>query len=48
MTFQTADVNITRRHIRRLALAHGILSFVYNTTIIALIINLISGLIGSR
>lgn len=48
MTFQTADINITRRHIRRLALAHGLLSFVYNTTIIALIINLISGLIGSR
>lgn len=48
MTFQTADVNITKRHIRRLALAHGLLSFVYNTTIIALIINIISGLIGSK
>lgn len=48
MTFQTADINITGRHIRRLALAHGLLSFVYNTTIIALIINIISGLIGSK
>lgn len=46
MTFQTADVNITGRRIRRLALVHGLLSFVYNTTIIALIINIISGLIG--
>jgi uncharacterized membrane protein len=48
MTFQTADVNISSRRIRRLALVHGLLSFVYNTTIIALIINIISGLIGSR
>jgi uncharacterized membrane protein len=48
MTFQTADVNITGRRIRRLALAHGLLSFVYNTTIIALIINIISGLIGNH
>jgi len=48
MTFQTADVNITRRRIRRLALIHGLLSFVYNTTIIALIINIVSGLIGSK
>ena len=46
MTFQTADVNITSRRIRRLALVHGLLSFVYNTAIIALIINIISGLIG--
>lgn len=48
MTFQTADINITGRRIRRLALVHGLLSFVYNTAIIALIINIISGLIGSR
>lgn len=46
MTFQTADVNITGRRIRRLALVHGLLSFVYNTTIIALVINIVSGLIG--
>lgn len=46
MTFQTADVNITGRHIRRLALVHGLFSFAYNTTIIALVINIVSGLIG--
>lgn len=46
MTFQTADVSITGRRIRRLALVHGLLSFVYNTTIIALVINIVSGLIG--
>ncbi|MBE7169242.1 MAG: DUF1345 domain-containing protein [Williamsia sp.] len=46
MTFQTADVNIAGRAIRRLALLHGFLSFVYNTTIIALSINIISGIVG--
>ena len=46
MTFQTADVNITGRSFRRLALLQGFLSFVYNTAIIALSINIISGLIG--
>ena len=48
MTFQVADVSITGRGIRRLALLHGFLSFVYNTAIIALSINIISGLIGSK
>jgi uncharacterized membrane protein len=44
MTFQVSDVQITSRAIRRLALFHGILSFVFNTLILALSINLISGL----
>ena len=46
MTFQVSDVQITVRKIRRLALLHGLLSFVYNTTIVALSINIISGIIG--
>lgn len=46
MTFQVSDVQITSRSIRRLALLHGFLSFVYNTIIIALSINIISGVIG--
>jgi uncharacterized membrane protein len=43
MTFQTADVSITDRSIRRLTLVHGILSFVFNTLILALAVNLIFG-----
>lgn len=43
MTFQTADVSITDRAIRRLTLAHGMLSFVFNTLILALAVNLIFG-----
>lgn len=46
MTFQVADVEINSRRIRRLALLHGLLSFVYNTIIVALSINIISGLIS--
>jgi uncharacterized membrane protein len=46
MTFQVSDVQITSRVLRRLALLHGFLSFVYNTIIIALSINIISGVIG--
>ena len=43
-TFQVSDVNITSKRIRRIALVHGILSFILNTFVIALTINLIAGL----
>ncbi len=45
MTFQVSDVQVTSSNIRRLVLVHGLLSFVYNTVIVALSINIISGLI---
>lgn len=44
MTFQVSDVEISRRVIRRTALAHGLLSFALNTFVVALTINLIAGL----
>lgn len=44
MTFQVSDVEISGRKIRRLALWHGLLSFAYNATIIALTVNIIAGL----
>lgn len=46
MTFQVSDVQITARKIRRMVLLHGGLSFIYNTVIVALSINIISGIIG--
>ncbi|MDQ6815192.1 MAG: DUF1345 domain-containing protein [Bacteroidota bacterium] len=46
MTFQVSDVVINSRKIRRLALLHGLLSFAYNTVIVALSINIVSGLIS--
>ncbi len=45
MTSQVSDVEITSRSLRRLALIHGILSFFFNTSILAMSINIIAGLI---
>jgi uncharacterized membrane protein len=42
MTFQVSDVDIADRTIRRAVLAHSILSFAYNTAILAFAINLVS------
>ncbi len=46
MTFQVSDVQITSKNIRRLALLHSLISFVYNTVIVALSINILSGIIA--
>lgn len=45
MTFQVSDVEISSRRIRRLALLHSLISFIFNTVILALSINIISGLV---
>lgn len=39
MTAQTADVSISGRPQRRLALLHGLISFIFNTALVALVIN---------
>ena len=39
---QTADVAIKRKSLRRLATVHCILSFIFNTTVLALAINLVA------
>jgi uncharacterized membrane protein len=46
MTFQVSDVEVTSRHIRHVSLLHAFISFIYNTVIVALSINIISGLIS--
>ncbi|HLN24136.1 MAG TPA: DUF1345 domain-containing protein [Patescibacteria group bacterium] len=45
MTAQTSDVVIGSRSMRRLALAHSVLSFFFNTVILALSINIVAGLL---
>jgi uncharacterized membrane protein len=42
---QTSDVAIVSRRMRRLALAHTILAFLFNTTILALAVNVGAGLL---
>lgn len=46
MAFQVSDVAVTSQPLRRLVLVHGLLSFVYNTVIVAFSINILSGVIG--
>lgn len=45
MTAQVSDIQVTSRPMRRLALIHGVLSFFFNTVIVALSINIIAGLL---
>jgi uncharacterized membrane protein len=45
MTSQVSDVQLTSRLMRRLALLHGIISFFFNTSILAMSINIIAALI---
>jgi uncharacterized membrane protein len=45
MTCQVSDVQVANQPWRRLVLAHGILSFLFNTIVLALSINLLAGLL---
>jgi uncharacterized membrane protein len=43
MTAQVSDVQVRTRHWRRMVLAHGIISFLFNAAILGLSINLLAG-----
>jgi uncharacterized membrane protein len=47
MTAQVSDVGITDKTIRRTATAHGVVSFVYNTALVALMVNIAASAISS-
>lgn len=46
MTAQTADIGVSSRDIRRVCLLHGLISFVFNTVIVALTIGTIGGVLN--
>jgi uncharacterized membrane protein len=46
MTFQVSDVQITSRKLRRVATLHGLISFLFNTIIVAFTVNIAAGLMG--
>ncbi len=46
MTSQTADVAIASTRMRRLAMAQGMIAFAFNTTLLALTINIAASLLG--
>lgn len=45
MTSQVSDVQIGSKEVRRWALLHGLIAFAFNTAVLALGINIVSGLI---
>jgi uncharacterized membrane protein len=45
MTCQVSDVQVSSPKMRRLVLVHGLISFAFNTAILALFVNIIAGLI---
>lgn len=46
MTFQVSDTNLTTKPIRRIALAHALMSFLFGAVIVALVINIVATLLG--
>jgi uncharacterized membrane protein len=45
MTCQVSDVQIARKNLRRMATVHGLISFLFNTAILAVFVNIVAGLI---
>ncbi|MEP6713847.1 MAG: DUF1345 domain-containing protein [Ferruginibacter sp.] len=44
MTFQVSDISITSKRLRKIALLHSLVSFGFNTVVVALTINVVAGL----
>lgn len=47
MTFQVSDVQVTSGRMRKLALFHGLLAFLFNIAVVALSVNLVASLLGN-
>jgi len=45
MTFQVSDTNLTSKAIRRIALAHAALSYLFGAVMVALVINVVASLL---
>jgi uncharacterized membrane protein len=46
MTFQVSDTNITAKPVRRIALHHALLSYLFGAVILAVAINLVASLLS--
>jgi uncharacterized membrane protein len=46
MTFQVSDTNLTTKAIRRIALRHALMSYLFGAVIVALMINVVASLLG--
>ncbi|MEO6917414.1 MAG: DUF1345 domain-containing protein [Chitinophagaceae bacterium] len=47
MTFQVSDVQVTDKKLRQVVLLHGVISFIFNTVIVALTISVVANLNNS-
>jgi uncharacterized membrane protein len=45
MTFQVSDTSLTTKQIRRIALGHALLSYLFGAVVVALVINVVSSLL---
>jgi uncharacterized membrane protein len=45
MTFQVSDTNLTTKAMRRIALSHSLLSYLFGAVIVAMVINVVSSLL---
>lgn len=46
MCFQVSDTDLTGKRVRRTALHHALLSYVFGTVIVAVTVNLVASLLG--
>jgi uncharacterized membrane protein len=46
MCFQVSDTDLTGQRVRRTALHHALLSYVFGTVIVAVTVNLVASLLG--
>lgn len=46
MTFQVSDTDLTTKSVRRIALGHALLSYLFGAVMLALSINVVAGLLG--
>jgi uncharacterized membrane protein len=46
MTFQVSDTDIAAKRVRRTALRHALLSYVFGTVIVAITVSSVAGLLG--
>jgi uncharacterized membrane protein len=48
MTYQVSDTDISARPIRRAALRHALISYVFGVSVIAVVVNVVAGLLSSK
>jgi len=48
MTFQVSDTDLTLKRLRRVAIQHALLSYLFGTVIVALTVSIVAGLLGGK